>query len=71
MPFFAALVFFLKVRWKCFEYITVGTNSEAGKEKKRIDEVFKETSPGEFIAYLKPKVCAFIKHNFIANWQDQ
>ena len=49
----------------------MGTNSETGKEKKRIDEVFKETSPGEFIAYLKPKVCAFIKHNFIANWQDQ
>jgi len=65
------VIHFFKIRWKCFEYIKIGTHLETGKDKKRIDEVFKETSAREFIAYLKPKVSGFVKHNFIANWQDQ
>lgn len=59
-----------KLKWKCFDKLTVGVDEESGQEKKRIQEVFKETSPGEFVAYLKTKVGAFVTHNFVANWQD-
>ena len=59
-----------KLRWKHFSYVTIGTDRETGKPKKRLQEVFQETDPLQFITYLKPKVAAFIKHNFIANWQD-
>jgi hypothetical protein len=39
--------------------------------KKRIREVFKETPTSEFIAYLKPNLQKFIKHNFVTSWQDK
>lgn len=59
-----------KLRWKQFSYVQIGMDRETGKPKKRLQEVYQETSPVQFINYMKPKVEAFIKHNFIANWQD-
>jgi hypothetical protein len=58
------------VKWKCFEYNVVGVHEDSGRPKKCIKEAFKETTPGEFIMYLKPKIERFVTHNFIANWQD-
>ena len=59
-----------KLRWKQFSYVQIGMDRETGKPKKRLQEVYQETSPVLFINYMKPKIAAFIKHNFIANWQD-
>jgi hypothetical protein len=58
------------VKWKCFELTEVGVCEESGRPKKRIKEAFKETTPGDFVRYLMPKVQNFVTHNFVANWQD-
>jgi hypothetical protein len=59
-----------KLKWKCFQYEEVGRTAE-GRPRKRIKETFMETSPSVFIEYMKPKVHQFIKHNFVASWQDE
>lgn len=48
----------------------IGVHEDTGYEKKRLQEVFKETSPGEFVGYVRNKVQSFVTHNFVANWQD-
>lgn len=58
------------VAWKCFENLEVGSTSN-GEVRKRITEVHKQTEPGVFVRYLQSKVKVFIKHNFVASWQDQ
>lgn len=58
------------VKWRCFEQKVVGVHEDTGYEKKRITEVFKQTTPGEFVTYFKKKVQQFVTHNFIARWQD-
>jgi len=57
------------ITWKCFEKFEVGVTS-TGEVRKRLSEVHKDTKPGIFIRYLQSKVKVFVKHNFIANWQD-
>lgn len=58
-----------KVSWRCFEQDVVGVTDE-GKPKKRIKEASKETSPSVFLDYLQLSLQVFIKHNFVARWQD-
>ena len=58
------------IKWKCFEQVVIGVHEDTGRDSKRIQQVHKETSPGEFVSYLKAKVGNFITHNFVANWQD-
>ena len=55
------------VQWKCFDKQVIGTIPETGEVRKRIREVFMETSVAEFIAYLKPNLQKFIRHNFVAS----
>jgi hypothetical protein len=59
------------VQWKCFDKQVIGTSEETGEVRKRIREVFMETTIAEFVAYLKPNFQKFIRHNFVANWQDK
>jgi hypothetical protein len=56
------------MKWKCFEKTVVGVNEVTGEPRKRICEVYKQTSSAKFVTYLKPKLQKFIKHNFIASW---
>jgi hypothetical protein len=53
-----------------FDKVVVGVNPDIGETRKKIQEVFKETSVVEFISYLKPNLKKFIKHNYVATWQD-
>jgi hypothetical protein len=57
------------LQWKCFEKTIVG-QTEARQPKKRIREVYKNTSVSEFLEYLKPNLTKFVTHNFVARWQD-
>ena len=57
------------VTWKCFENEVIGHTPE-GKPRKRIVEAYKETSAIVFFEYLKSKLPQFVRHNFIARWQD-
>ena len=57
------------VTWKCFENEVIGHTPE-GKPRKRIVEAYRETSPIVFFEYLKSKLPQFVRHNFIARWQD-
>jgi hypothetical protein len=58
-----------KLSWRRFEIGVVGQIDD-GQPRKWIKEVFKETSTKDFLAYLKPNLQKFIKHNFVACWQD-
>lgn len=58
------------VKWKRFEKTVIGGYDATGVVKKRIQEVFKETTSVEFLQYLKPNLQKFIKHNYVACWQD-
>jgi len=44
--------------------------TDEGIPNKRIKEAFKETSLSMFLDYLRPSLQVFIKHNFVARWQD-
>jgi hypothetical protein len=58
-----------KVFWKCLKLEVIGVN-EDGRPKKRVKECFKETSSSTFIEYLRPNIQKFVKHDFVARWQD-
>ena len=47
------------------------TISKKGKSLKRLTLVYKKTTSDEFIDYLKPKLDFFVKHNFVARWEDK
>lgn len=47
----------------------VGYNDD-GRPRKRIQEVYKETSCAKFIDYLIPKLQKIVSHIFVARWQD-
>lgn len=57
------------VSWRCFRSEVIGTTDD-GQEKKKIKEVFMQTSTKEFLEYLRPKLARFVVHNFVARWQD-
>lgn len=46
-------------------------NEETGELRKRTPQVFKGTSILEFLIYFKPNLQKFIKHSFLASWQDK
>jgi hypothetical protein len=58
-----------QVQWRC--YALEETRSKNGKTLKKLTLVYKNTSSSEFIKYLKPKFQHFIKHNFVARWQNK
>lgn len=49
----------------------VGQNKATGELRRRIREVHKETTTANFLLYMIPNVHKFIKHNYIAWWQDR
>jgi hypothetical protein len=38
---------------------------------KKLTFVYKKTTLDEMIDYLKPKLLHFVKHNFVACWEDK
>jgi hypothetical protein len=57
------------VTWHCFRSEEIGTGDD-GQPKKKIKEVFMQTSTTEFLQYFQPKLTKFVAHNFVARWQD-
>jgi hypothetical protein len=41
-----------------------------GEERKKLKLIYKSTKSNELIAYLKPKLQYFVRHNFITRWYD-
>ena len=58
------------VKWEKFQYVVCGTDSN-GKEKKRLQIVSMETSPGEMFEYFKNLLKGFPAHQFRASWQHE
>lgn len=58
------------VKWRCYGDVVVGVNEHTGEEKKRIREQYNETTCADFFKYFKPKLQAFIRHNYVVRWQD-
>ena len=56
------------IPWKWFAMETI--TSEKGETWKILALMYKSTTSDEFIQYLKPKLEFFVKHNFVARWQD-
>jgi hypothetical protein len=57
------------VKWKSIGYKVVGTTEE-GNQRKASTLEYRETTPCELIEYLKPRLQAFVLHNYVASWQD-
>ena len=57
------------VKWKSIGSEIVGYN-EDGLPKKAPSVQYRETKPTELFEYLKPRLTAFVVHNYIATWQD-
>ena len=58
------------VSWQKFEYVTIGQTQE-GKEKRKLQLVRKETSPGAMFESLKTLLHEFLSHQFRASWQSK
>jgi len=57
------------VEWRC--YTLEKTTTKNGNSLKKLNLVYKKTTSDEFTDYLKPKLQHFVRHNFVARWQDQ
>ena len=57
-----------EVEWRRFAYEE--TLSKKGKVLKKLNLVYKKTAADVFFDYLKPKLQAFVTHNFVARWED-
>ncbi len=57
------------IQWCHFALET--TMSESGQSLKNFTLLYKTTTLNEFIDYLKPKLQHFVKHNFVAWWEDK
>jgi hypothetical protein len=57
------------VKWKSIGYKLVGIIEEGNLRKASTLE-YCETTPRELLDYLKPKLQAFVLHNYVASWQD-
>ena len=57
------------VKWQSIDYKTIGTIEEGNPRKASVLE-YRKTLSCELIEYLKPKLRAFVLHNYIALWQD-
>ena len=58
-----------KVKWKRFSMENITTKK--GEVKKKLTLVYKETSSAELVSYLKPKLQDFVRHVFVAKWDDE
>jgi len=57
------------VQWRHYDLET--TMARYDSPLKKLTFVYKTISFAEFVDYMKPKLQHFIKHNFIARWQDK
>jgi hypothetical protein len=55
--------------WRRFEQVAAG-KTKLGDPKTIIRLEYKETNPRAFLAFAKPKIEAFVMHQFVAKWQD-
>jgi hypothetical protein len=46
------------------------TTSKKGKVSKKLTLVCKKTFSDVLLEYMRPKLQYFVKHNFVAKWQD-
>ena len=46
------------------------TTSRKGKVSKKLALVYKKTFPNVLLEYMRLKLQHFVKHNFVAKWQD-
>ena len=58
------------VPWKSIGYGVVGQTKD-GKDKKVLKEMYSEIVPKDLFDYTKPKLEAFICHNYFTQWQNQ
>lgn len=45
--------------------------SRVSKLLKKLSLIYKQTISNKLVEYMKPKLQAFVKHNFVAPWQDK
>jgi hypothetical protein len=64
-----AITLFDVIEWHFFALET--TVSRNGQSLKKLTLVYKTTTSYEFIDYLKPKLQHFVKHKFVAWWEDK
>lgn len=57
------------VKWRRISHVVVGKTKD-GNDKKVPQVEYMESTPRDFIEYLKPKLKEFITHNFVSNWQE-
>lgn len=57
------------VKWRRISHIVVGKTKD-GNDKKVPQVEYMESTPRDFIEYLKPKLKEFITHNFVVHWQE-
>jgi hypothetical protein len=60
---------FVLVQWRRFALET--TMSKVSKALKKLTLVYKTTSSNEFVDYMKPKLQHFVRHNFVAMWENK
>jgi hypothetical protein len=58
------------IQWCQFSLETT-TMARNGQTLKKLTLMYKSTTIDKFINYLKPKLQHFVKHNFIAHWEDK
>jgi hypothetical protein len=56
------------VCWKHFNMENIVTKN--GEGKKKLKFMYMEINSKELIQYLKPKLQYFVRHKFVARWQD-
>jgi hypothetical protein len=57
------------VQWQSIGYEVVG--QYPNEQEKKVPRIkYNESNPTELVDYLKPKLQSFIKHNYVAHWQD-
>ena len=57
------------VPWKHYEMRSITTRK--GLQRKKLQLVYKDTTSRELIQYLKPKLQFFVRHSFVAKWEDE
>jgi hypothetical protein len=57
------------IEWRC--YILEKATTKNGNSLNNLILVYKKTTLIEFIDRPKPKLQHFVRHNFVARWQDQ
>lgn len=60
----------LTMQWKCYEKVAHGKTRQ-GKHRMVLRLHYKTTTARVFLDYLRPKLRAFIVHNYIAKWQEE